>query len=156
MLLSEVFLPEFIRTDLEASGKNDLFEEMVDHFCHVTNLGIKSDILTALKNRESQMSTGIQNGIAIPHGKTMAVDKVYGVLGVSKKGIDYDSLDGKPVHLILMILAPPVEAEAHLSLLQRMANMLRNPDFYRDIIACGTPDAVFDVIRKYESIDILP
>ncbi|GMO41791.1 MAG: hypothetical protein Ta2B_21850 [Termitinemataceae bacterium] len=153
MLLSEVFLPEFIKIGLESTTKNELFEEMVDHFCRVTKLPVHGDVLDALKKRESQMSTGIQNGIAIPHGKTTAVDRVYGVLGVSSKGVSYDSLDGQAVHLILMILAPPVEAESHLLLLKRMALMLRNPDFYRDIIKSATPEEVFSTLKLYESRD---
>ena len=110
MLLSEVFLPEYIKCGLEATNKEDVFEEMVDIFCRSSKLNIRDGILKALNEREERMSTGIQNGIAIPHGKTIIVDKVFGVFGVSKKGVDYDALDGKPVYLILMILAPPVEA----------------------------------------------
>ncbi|GMO35358.1 MAG: hypothetical protein Ta2F_11430 [Termitinemataceae bacterium] len=150
MLLSEVFLPEFIKVGLLADKKTPLFEEMVDHFSHVTKLHVKDEILKALNNRESQMSTGIQRGIAIPHGKTNAVDKVYGVLGTSVKGIDYDSLDGQPVHLVMMILAPPVEAESHLLLLKRMAVTLRNASFYSDIVAASTSADVFSTLQKYE------
>ncbi|GMO46084.1 MAG: hypothetical protein Ta2G_01110 [Termitinemataceae bacterium] len=151
MLLSEVFLPEFIKFGITSTNKADLFEEMVEHFCSVTKLDVKTEVLKALDEREAKMSTGIQHGIAIPHGKTIAVDKVYGVIGVSEKGIDYDSLDGQAVHVVLMILAPPVQAESHLHLLQRMAVVLRNPSFYTDIMQAKNAQAVFDILTKYES-----
>ncbi|MDR0551637.1 MAG: PTS sugar transporter subunit IIA [Spirochaetaceae bacterium] len=150
MLLSEVFMPQFIKLNLESDEKPEVFEELVDHFCQAAKLNVRDPVLAALKEREAKMSTGIRNGIAIPHGKCDAVDKMYGVLGVSTKGIEYDSLDGDPVHLVLMIIAPPVEAERHLHLLQRMASVLRSPDFYTEVIAASSPEAVFNIIKKYE------
>jgi PTS system fructose-specific IIC component/PTS system nitrogen regulatory IIA component len=152
MLLSEVYLPQFIKVDLQAEDKEEVFEELVDHFCNVTNSGAREEILTSLRERESKMSTGIEHGIAIPHGKTGAVDNIYGVLGVSKNGVEYNSLDGKPVYLVMMILAPPVEAEKHLHLLQRMAEVLRNPDFYRDVMSANDSEAIYAVIKKYEDV----
>jgi len=151
MLLSEVFLPEFIMSDLQSSNKEDTFKEMTERFCQVTGKDVREEILKALREREAKMSTGIQNGIAIPHGKTTVVEKVYGVLGISRKGIDYDSLDGKPVHLVMMLLAPPVEAEHHLHLLQRMADFLRKKDFYSDITGAANSEEVFNTIKKYEN-----
>lgn len=155
MLLSEVFLPEFIIDDLQAEDKDEVFEEMVDRFCRVTKLNVREEVLSALHEREAKMSTGIQNGIAIPHGKTTVVEKVFGVLGVSKTGVAYDSLDGKPVYLVLMLLAPPVEAERHLHLLQRMASLLRNPDFYKDIVEAGNAGKIFEILKKYEDAGAL-
>jgi PTS system fructose-specific IIC component/PTS system nitrogen regulatory IIA component len=150
MLLSEVFLPQFIMDDLCSDNKEDAFAEMVDHFCEVTKLDVRGEALRALHEREAKMSTGIQNGIAIPHGKTSALHSMFGVLGVSAQGIEYDSLDGKPVHLVLMLLAPPVEAERHLHLLQRIANILRNPDFYRDVVGAGDAANIYEILKKYE------
>ncbi|MDR0540417.1 MAG: PTS sugar transporter subunit IIA [Spirochaetaceae bacterium] len=150
MLLSEVFMPEFIKLDLKSGEKDEVFEELVDHFCKATKLPVRDAVLAALKEREAKMSTGIQNGIAIPHGKSAAVDKMYGVLGISKKGIQYDSLDGNPVYLVLMIIAPPVEAERHLHLLQRMAELLRSPSFYKDVTAAENKESVFSIIKRYE------
>jgi PTS system fructose-specific IIC component/PTS system nitrogen regulatory IIA component len=150
MLLSEVFLPEFINADLEADDKEEVFEEMVDHFCGITKSSAREEILAALREREAKMSTGIQNGIAIPHSKTDAIDRMYGMLGISRKGIEYESLDGKPVHLVMMILAPPVQAEKHLHLLQRMAELLRNESFLGDVLAAADSRSVYAVIKRYE------
>jgi PTS system fructose-specific IIC component/PTS system nitrogen regulatory IIA component len=155
MLLSEVFLPQFIIVDLQADDKDEVFEEMVDHFCRVTKLDVREEVLNALREREAKMSTGSQNGIAIPHGKSTAVKNVFGVLGVSKKGIDYESLDGKPVHLVLLLLAPPVEAERHLHLLQRMAAFLRSPNFYQDVTGAASAQEISSILTKYEDFEAL-
>ena len=88
MFLYEVFPPELIKIGLEAEDKDEVFEELVDLFCRVQKTDAREEILKALKERESKMSTGIHKGIAIPHGKTDALDSVHGILGVSKKGMD--------------------------------------------------------------------
>jgi PTS system fructose-specific IIC component/PTS system nitrogen regulatory IIA component len=93
----------------------------------------------------------VQHGIAIPHGKTPIIDGVFGLLGVSRAGVDYDAADGLPVNLIFMVLAPPVRAEAHLTLLQRMAGFLRIPAFYTDILNAPDEAAVYAVLKAYET-----
>jgi PTS system fructose-specific IIC component/PTS system nitrogen regulatory IIA component len=98
------------------------------------------------------MSTGIKKGIAIPHGKTGAVDRVYGVLGISKKGIDYDALDGNPVHLLFLILVPEKDSETHLRLLKRLAMLLDDPQFYTDLALQSSAQGACEIIKKYEDI----
>ncbi|MDR0408976.1 MAG: PTS sugar transporter subunit IIA [Spirochaetaceae bacterium] len=151
MLLSEVFLPEFVMCGLKGKTKYEVFEEMVDQFCLVSNKHVKKELVDALQEREARMSTGVYHGIAIPHGKTAAVDGVFGILGVSEEGVDYGALDGKPVHLILMILAPPVEAGTHLGILKCMANFLRKPSFYTDVVNAKDSESVYAVIKRYEA-----
>jgi PTS system fructose-specific IIC component/PTS system nitrogen regulatory IIA component len=150
MLLTEIFLPELMNCDLKGRNKDEIFEEMVDQFCRVTRKDIRTDVLAALREREARMSTGVQHGIAIPHGKTPVIDGVFGLLGVSRAGVDYDAADGLPVNLIFMVLAPPVKAEAHLTLLQRMAGFLRIPAFYTDILNAADEAAVYAVLKGYE------
>jgi PTS system fructose-specific IIC component/PTS system nitrogen regulatory IIA component len=150
MLLTEIFLPELINCNLKGRNKDEIFEEMVDQFCRVTRKDIRADVLAALREREARMSTGVQHGIAIPHGKTPIIDGVFGLLGVSRAGVDYDAADGLPVNLIFMVLAPPVKAEAHLTLLQRMAGFLRIPAFYTDILNAPDEAAVYAVLKGYE------
>jgi PTS system fructose-specific IIC component/PTS system nitrogen regulatory IIA component len=153
MFLSEVFLPEFIIPELEGEDKEEVFEEMVSHFCTVIKSDKREEILAALRERETKMSTGVHPGIAIPHGKTAAVSRSFGVMGISRKGIDYEALDGKPVYLVFMELAPPVEAEKHLHLLRRIAELLRNRDFYDDCLAAKSPKEVYEVLKRYEDTD---
>ncbi|MDR2160332.1 MAG: PTS sugar transporter subunit IIA [Treponema sp.] len=152
MFLREVFPPELIKVDLEAEDKEEAFEELVDHFCQVQGSNAREEILEALREREAKMSTGIHKGIAIPHGKTNAVENVYGVLGISRRGIDYDALDGEPVYLLFMVLAPQKDSEKHLRILKRMAELLENPQFYMDLVSQKDPQSAHGIIRKYEDV----
>ncbi|GHV01899.1 hypothetical protein FACS189485_01140 [Spirochaetia bacterium] len=152
MFLREVFPAALIKIDLEAEDKEEAFEEMVDHFCQVEKINAREEILEALREREAKMSTGIHKGIAVPHGKTNAVDEVFGVLGISHKGIDYDALDGEPVYLLFMILAPPEDSEKHLRVLKRMAELLENPQFYMELLPQKDTQGAYQVICKYEDL----
>jgi PTS system fructose-specific IIC component/PTS system nitrogen regulatory IIA component len=155
MLLHDLFMPEFIVVDLQAEDKEEVFEEMVDRFCQTINSDAREEILEALRQREMKMSTGIQKGIAIPHGKTNAVDKVYGMLGVSRKGIDYEALDGNPVYLVFLVLGPTGDSEKHLKVLQRMAELLANPQFFSDIAAQKDVGGVCGVLKHYEELSVI-
>jgi len=152
MFLYELFPPELIKIDLESDDKDEVFEEMVDVFCRAKQSNARKEILEAVHVRESKMSTGIFKGIAIPHGKTNAVEKIHGVLGISKKGIDYDALDNQPVYLIFLLLAPFRESENHLRILKRMANLVIHPHFYSELLDQTNPKDVQKTIRKYEDI----
>jgi PTS system fructose-specific IIC component/PTS system nitrogen regulatory IIA component len=150
MFLQNVFPPEFIKVDLEAEDKDEVFEELVDYFCQTHETNIREELLTAIRQREAKMSTGIQKGIAIPHGNTNAVDTVCGVLGISRSGIDYDALDGNPVYLLFMIVAPIEDTETHLRILKRMAELLDNPEFSIDLQSQKDAQGAYRVICKYE------
>jgi PTS system fructose-specific IIC component/PTS system nitrogen regulatory IIA component len=152
MFLCDIYRPEFIKVGLEAEDKDEAFEEMVDQFCQASKINARDEILEAVQEREAKMSTGIRQGIAIPHGKTTAVDQINGIIGISKKGIDYDALDGKPVYLLFMILAPEKDTEKHLRMLKRLAELLDNPQFYTDLVAQNTPQDAYGILKKYEDI----
>jgi len=150
MLLQNVFPPELIKVDLEAEDKDEAFEELTDFLCQSSESNRREDILLAIRQREAKMSTGILKGIAIPHGSTNAVDTVCGVLGISRGGIDYDALDGNPVYLLFMIIAPLEDTETHLRILKRMAELLDNPEFSIDLQSQKDAQGAYRVICKYE------
>ncbi|MDR0526054.1 MAG: PTS sugar transporter subunit IIA [Spirochaetaceae bacterium] len=152
MFLYEIFPPELIKVDLQAVNKDEVFEEMVDRFCQALKSDAREELLEALKEREAKMSTGIHKGIAVPHGKSPALDKMYGILGISKQGIDYDALDGQPVYILFMILAPPKDSEKHLRVLKRLAQLLDNTEFFTDLMAQRDAQGVAGVLKKYEDI----
>jgi PTS system fructose-specific IIC component/PTS system nitrogen regulatory IIA component len=152
MFLHDVFLPQFIKVNLEAEDKDEVFEEIVDHFCQAVKSNAREEILGSIRLREAKMSTGIQKGIAIPHGNTNAVDTVRGVLGISRNGVDYDALDGEPVYLLFMLIAPDKDSEKHLRILQRLAELLGNPQFSQDLQAQKDPQGAYKIICKYEDM----
>ena len=154
MILQDVYLPEFIKFNMEAEDKDEAFEELVDYYCQVNNSDAHNEILDAIVTREAKMSTGIHKGIAVPHGKTNALDDIYGIIGISRKGIDYDALDGQPVYLLFMLLAPQKDSEMHLRLLKRLAALLDNPQFYAELIDQADASGVQRIIKKFEEIFI--
>ena len=154
MFLYETFPPELIKIGLDAEDKEEVFEEFADLFCQTKHEAGREEILNALRQREAKMSTGIHKGIAIPHAKISGLGGVHGILGVSKKGIDYDALDGQPVYLVFMLLAPMIDSETHLRLLKRLASLFENPLFYSDLLAQRDPRGANDIIKKFEDIYI--
>ena len=152
MLLQDIFPPKCIKVNMDAEDKDEAFEELVDHFCQSGRTYVREEILESLHIREAKMSTGIQKGIAIPHGNTNAVDVVCGALGISRIGIDYDALDGNPVYLLFMLVAPKEDTETHLRILKRLAELLENPEFSTDLQSQKDPQSAYRIICKYEDM----
>ena len=152
MILQDVLLPEFIKVDMEAEDKDEAFEELVDYYCQADKSDAHDEILHAIIDREAKMSTGIHKGIAVPHGKTNAVKTIRGVLGISKKGIQYDSLDGEPVYLLFMIISPLEDSEKYLRLLKHLVELIEIPQCQSDLQVQKDSQSAFKVIRKYEEM----
>jgi mannitol/fructose-specific phosphotransferase system IIA component (Ntr-type) len=152
LLLQDLFLPARVKCRVEAEDKAEVFEELVDLLVTQYQLDSRDEILEAIKRREEKMSTGIKKGIAIPHAKTSFTRGVIGVLGISAAGIDYESLDGEPVHMLFLLVSSEEDAATHLSVLKKIALIVENPDFYREALSAGDPEKVHRIIRKYEEI----
>jgi mannitol/fructose-specific phosphotransferase system IIA component (Ntr-type) len=152
LLLQDLFVPARVKCRVEAEDKAEVFEELVDLLVTQYQLDCRDEILEAIKRREEKMSTGIKKGIAIPHAKTNFTRGVIGVLGISVSGIDYESLDGEPVHMLFLLVSSEEDAGTHLSVLKKIALIVENPDFYREVLAAGDPEKVNKIIRKYEEI----
>ncbi|MCL2093956.1 MAG: PTS sugar transporter subunit IIA [Treponema sp.] len=150
MFLHTIFSPDLISINLEAETKERAFAELVDIFCGATGLPKKEEILEALWEREHKMTTGIKKGVAIPHGRCHTLDQTYGVLGVSRKGVEYQALDGQKVHLLFMILTPQANSEQYLHLLRRIALLLDEPRFSEELKAQEDPQGAYGVLKTYE------
>ncbi|MBQ3922582.1 MAG: PTS sugar transporter subunit IIA [Spirochaetales bacterium] len=153
MLISEIFKPENIKIGIESEDKDELFEELVNFLADAEHLDNREAILEGLWKREKKMSTGIAPNIAIPHTHVPNLNNTIGVLGISTNGIDYDSLDGNPVHLVMMLIGDDKDPGNHLKILKRVAMLLNNPDFYSSIMKCKTPKQVHETIVEFESGD---
>ncbi|MCL2180760.1 MAG: PTS sugar transporter subunit IIA [Treponema sp.] len=152
MILQDVLLPEFIKVEMEAEDRDEAFEELVAHYCQADRSMSHDEILDAILAREAKMSTGIHKGIAVPHGKTNAVDTLRGVLGISRKGIQYDSLDGEPVYLLFMIISPMEDSEKYLRLLKHLAELVEIPQFQTELQVQRDPHSAHKIIRKFEEL----
>jgi len=151
MLLQQLFAPGCIKVGLQSEEKEELFEELVDVLARNGGRNFpRQSVLTAIRDREGKMSTGIKKGIALPHGKAQGLEGLWGVLGISRTGIDYDSLDGQPVYLVFMLVSSPKDAEQHLNALKRLARLLDDPVFYTELIAADTAERAHEVIKSFE------
>ena len=105
-----------------------------------------------MKTIEEKQSTGIKTGFAFPHAQTEDVESVVGIIGVSKSGIDYDSLDGKPVNVIFLILSSSSGCSLHLRALKRLSVLIEDPSFLRAIVDQKDGDGIYSTLKRYEDI----
>jgi fructose-specific phosphotransferase system IIA component len=150
MKISEVLDPKAIKIGLVATTKEESLKELVGILSEVENIGDSKSILKALVERESLGSTGIGQGIAIPHGKTDKVSRLVAVLGISKHGVNFDALDGEPVYIFFLLVAPKETAGPHLKALAQISRLLRDSYFCELIRKCKTEQEVFTLIKNEE------
>lgn len=132
---------EFIKI-LESTNKFKAIEELATVFEGSKVCNDVDGLIRALKEREEIMSTGIGFGIAIPHARMKAVSKMTFAIGISKKGIDFDSMDGQPVHLVILVAAGEKQHKEYLRLMSNIMGILKNADIKDRIINSGSPDEI--------------
>lgn len=133
--LAEFFQESLCIFDLESSDKRGALAEMVDCICRETQLKDKDLILEMVMTREALGSTAIGNGVAFPHGRSLAVQELTVLLARSPKGIDFDAADGKPTHLFFLIIAPPQDKEnLYLQVLGALVELIKTPDIRKKLL----------------------
>ncbi len=128
MKISDFLVSKAVSADLKSTSKKDVIEELVGLLIDAGALEkkYKNKVLEVLIAREALGSTAIGQGIAIPHAKSDCVKKMVGCLGVSKSGINFDSLDGEPAHIFFLLIAPADSAGPHLKALARISRLLKD------------------------------
>ena len=153
MVLEDVFSKECIFIELESVEKDELFEEMVEALHSVRAIFNRDEAVAALNAREEKMSTGIMHNVAVPHGVLSSLDGVVGAVGISSKGIDYDSLDKAPVRLVFMLLAGQNEMEKHIQILKSLAVILQKEGFIGKLCACKTQTEAYNLIVQSQELN---
>lgn len=145
------FLKE-VCSDLQGNTKEEIISELVGLLIKSGEIKKtqKAKVVEVLMAREALGSTAIGQGIAIPHGKTDCVDSLIGCLGVSKKGIDFDSLDGEPAYIFFLLIAPVDSAGPHLKALARISRLLKDK-FIRDNLKAVKDDK--DMLKLVQQED---
>ena len=147
---------DFLRSDcvipiLRGKSKDEVLNELAEYLAGV-HPGIDAKVLgRALTERERLASTAIGDGIAIPHGRMESVDTLMGVLGRSIEGLDFDSIDGKPTHLIFMLVAPSGATGAHLKALARLSRLFRDALFRQRLLDAADSEAMFQTLREEDA-----
>ena len=150
MRLSDFINKRLINLSLQAKGKKETLEELATLLAGQRIIPDREKLVSVLMERESLGSTGVGNGIAIPHAKTDLAKKIIIAFGRSDKGIDFDSLDKKPVYLIFLIIAPEEAHETYLRVLARISRLLHEEKIRDGLRAAQAPRQVINLIRKEE------
>ncbi|WP_297404787.1 PTS fructose transporter subunit IIABC [uncultured Cetobacterium sp.] len=145
-MLSKMLVNDCIILDLKATTKNEVIDELVDVLYSSGKLNNKELFKKAILAREAQSSTGLEEGIAIPHGKSEAVKVPTVAFGLSKKGIDYESLDGEPSTLFFMIAAPANATDSHIETLSQLTSLLLDDDVREKLLKVTSKQEVLDIL----------
>ena len=155
MQLDQIFKVEFINADLSAKTKIEALTELVNTMIRSGFKLNSSSVIEILQQRENLGSTGIGDGVAIPHGKIPELDDLIVAFGRSTEGIDYDSLDGKPVHLFFLLLAPENSSGQHLKVLAQISKMLKVANFRKKLLKAKSQSDLYKIIIDQENLCIL-
>jgi mannitol/fructose-specific phosphotransferase system IIA component (Ntr-type) len=140
-----------VRVGLEAEDKASTLDRMVGIALERKLVHNRKDLTRALHLREEVVSTGIGRGIAIPHADLPEIEAPKLILGIFPEGVDFDSLDDEPVHLVFLLLGTPRTPELHMKILARIARLSRDSDFTEGLPACRTVAEVLSILERVEA-----
>jgi fructose-specific phosphotransferase system IIA component len=136
---------------LEVKDKNELLDTMVELAAESGNILDVAEARERVFAREKLMSTGVGNGVALPHAKTNKIKKTVGAFAVLSEPVDYDSLDEEPVKIVLLILGKETNVGEHLKLLSNISKLLGKESFIGDILNAETSDDILEIFERYQS-----
>lgn len=150
MCLYELLDKNSIVMSLKSRTKDGVLEEMVDVLDRAGKIRNRDGVLKAIVERERIMTTGIGNGVAVPHCKTPAVDRLIGGLGISREGVDFQAPDNEPARLIFILAAEENNPGPHVRALARLAKLLSNKGVREALLEARTADDLLQVLREKE------
>ena len=150
MTLLDILSTNSTIIDLAGETKEDIISELVDSLEVGDSITDRATVLQAVLEREKIMSTGIGDGIAIPHGKSGAVVKLVAALGTQKRGVDFEALDGEPAYVFFHLVSPANVSGPHIKALARISRLLKNDDFKKKLIAADSAEEVIAIIEVEE------
>lgn len=139
-----------ITTDLKSTKKQDVIKELVELLINTGEIPsrYRNKVIEALMARESLGSTAIGQGVAIPHTKSDCVNKLIAAFGLSKKGVEFDSLDGEPAYIFFLLIAPQDSAGPHLKALARISRLLKDKYFRDNLRACIDERSIIKILGQ--------
>ena len=150
MEISDLLQPEAVISGLKASSKKQALQELARHAAQITGVNDRK-IFETLLERERLGTTGVGNGIAIPHGKLPEFKRLYGVFAKLDKPIDFDAIDEQPVDLIFLLLAPEGAGADHLKALARVSRLLRDATVCEKLRGAETADGLYMLLVQSEA-----
>ena len=147
MPLTDLVAPHAVVPALKVNSKKQAIQELALRAAELTGRG-EREILEILQQREKLGSTGIGNGIAIPHGKLAKLERLFGLFARLDRPIEFEALDGQPVDLIFLLLAPESAGADHLKALARVARLMRTPDTAKMLRDSRDAEAIYAVLTR--------
>jgi PTS system nitrogen regulatory IIA component len=147
MKILDVLNKETINVDLKATDKKGILDELVAPIAQFAGTS-HDDLVKVLLERERLGSTGIGGGIGIPHGKYKDLESLVLGFGLSRKGVNFESLDGRPTHIFFLLMTPENSAGIHLKLLAQISKLLRDDDVKARLMQAEKPEDVIAVIAE--------
>ena len=151
MKIMEFLSKKAMTINLKASDKEGVIRELVELLSKAGEIKNKEELVKALLTRESLGSTGIGQGIGIPHAKSSAVKSLVAAFGLSQQGVNFDSLDGEPTYIFFLLIAPEESAGPHLKALARISRMLKDKYFREMIRKSKDEKEVLKIIEEEDS-----
>jgi fructose-specific phosphotransferase system IIA component len=148
MALIDLVMPEVIKTPLASKDKPDVLRELVQILKDTGKIDDFDTVLKAIQQREDEQSTGLEQGIAVPHGKTTAVSSLQLAIGIAPQGIDFDSLDGKPTKLFFLLVAAPNQSGPHVQALAEVAKLARSKAFCQALVNAEDAQQVVELLKE--------
>ncbi len=150
MKISDILTEDFVVVGLDVSTKEDAINALVDIIAKSDKVKNANKVREAVFEREKIMTTGVGKGFAVPHGKTDAVTDIVAAFAVTKKPIDYESLDGEPVRLIFLIVGRDNMVGPHIKLLSRVSKLMNDNNFREKLLNAKTPKEVVELFKTEE------
>jgi fructose-specific phosphotransferase system IIA component len=148
--ISDILSEDFVIVGLDASSKEDAINALVDLIAKSDKVKNVNKVREAVFEREKIMTTGVGKGFAVPHGKTDAVTDIVAAFAITKKPIDYDSLDGEPVRLIFLLVGRDNMVGPHIKLLSRISKLMNDNEFRERLLNAKSPKEVVELFKTEE------
>ena len=154
MRLSELLNPNAVSLRLAAKNKREALVELVGILESAHGFNSQGEILDRVLRREAMMTTGIGNGVAIPHGKARLVDRLVAACGVAPQGIDFESVDGEPATLFILLVAPESGGAMHVKVLANISRLLKEESVRQTLREAAGADEFIAALRAAEAVHI--
>ena len=149
MKILDVLQKDAILADLKSRDKKGILEELTEPVADIARIN-RDMLVKVLLDRERLGSTGIGGGIGIPHGKLKDLEKLVLGFGLSKKGVDFESMDGRPTHIFFLLITPENSTGLHLKLLARISRILKNDIFKDNLLNAANQEEIYSIIKEVD------
>ena len=150
MKLSEIITEDLVQVPLENTEKEKIIQELLNLLHRANKISDFQKVLNAVIDREKVMTTGIGNGVAIPHGKSDGAAQISAAFGITGSDVDFGSIDEKPVRLVFILVGPESTPGPHIKILSRISRLMSKDQFRQKLLQCQSAKEVIDCIREEE------